>query len=131
MAPLSFTLPYVQSYKPPRRHGKFYYNPLHVEKQRAQASLASQYEGGKPMEGPVWAEVVFTLSMAKSWPVKKRESLAGTPCLKKIDVDNCLKFLFDSLKDIVIVDDCQIWHCIVSKVWGDQSATKVVISNFT
>lgn len=40
--------------------------------------------------------IVFRVPMPESWPKKKKEKLAGTPCQAKPDLDNLLGGLFDA-----------------------------------
>ena len=42
--------------------------------------------------------------------------------LKKPDVDNCLKFILDSLQPAVVVDDKFVVNATVVKIWCDKKA---------
>ena len=42
--------------------------------------------------------------------------------LKRPDVDNCLKFILDSLQPAVVVDDKFVVNATVVKIWCDKKA---------
>lgn len=127
MEPIFLDLPYVVSYKPPRRRGNFYYNPLSKAKEAAQDYLRCQYFGAL-IDEPIIAEVEFHIALPQSYPKKKRAALLGKPCLKRLDVDNLQKFLFDTLTGTVITDDSLIWQAKVSKYWAEHTETKITLS---
>lgn len=58
--------------------------------------------------------VTFILPMPKSWSAKKRANMDGKPHQMKPDMDNMLKALWDA----VMEQDCGIWDCRVTKLWG-------------
>lgn len=61
------------------------------------------------------AHVTFVLPMPASWSKKKRQQYNGQPHQAKPDCDNMLKALMDALYE----DDAHIWHCRITKVWGE------------
>src|SRR5271166_5967544 len=124
MEQIELSIPYVISYRPPMWRGNYCYNPLSREKAKIQELILEQHMG-EPIEGPVWAEAEFSIAMPKSWSKSKREAERFKPCLKKLDVDNLLKFLGDALTSTTIVDDSQIWCWSANKVWDYENQTKV------
>lgn len=58
--------------------------------------------------------VIFVMPMSKSWPKKKKESLAFKPHSARPDIDNLTKSLLDSL----FKEDSHIWDIHTTKIWG-------------
>jgi Holliday junction resolvase RusA-like endonuclease len=56
-------------------------------------------------------EVVFFMPMPDSWSSKKKERMNGMPNKSRPDVDNCLKFLMDSL----LKEDGMVWSVNAQK----------------
>lgn len=61
--------------------------------------------------------VVFSVPMPKSWSKKKRDASEGTYCVSNFDLDNLEKALYDTMNNIVYVDDSQIVEHTTKKVW--------------
>lgn len=57
--------------------------------------------------------VVFGIPFPRSYSLKKREELLGTPHQIRPDIDNYLKGLFDVFR----TEDGDIWHIEASKIW--------------
>lgn len=75
-------------------------------------------------EGPVELETFFFFKMPQSWSGKKKERMFNTPCLKKIDLDNCIKSVQDGLNGVAVTDDSQISDFgRVCKRWGNDEYT--------
>ncbi len=64
---------------------------------------------------PQPCKIVFYLPMPKSWSKKKRAQMIGQPHTQKIDVDNLIKSVMDS----VYKDDAHIWSIWGEKRWSD------------
>ena len=71
---------------------------------------------------PSGDHIGFIIPMPKSWSLKKKAHMDGSPHTQKPDIDNLEKALFDSLLD----DDAVIWNISASKHWG--SVGKILIS---
>jgi len=50
------------------------------------------------------------------------------PCLKKPDVDNCIKAVFDGLNGLLFHDDKQVVQLIVNKRWSETPRVYVSVS---
>lgn len=53
-------------------------------------------------------EIVFYMPIPQSWSKKKQREAAGQPHIKKPDIDNLIKGLFDSLNGVCWADDNQV-----------------------
>ena len=82
-------------------------------------------KGKDPLEGPLYAKVVFVMPIRDSWTKKKKElALAGNLLpTGKPDLDNALKLLFDALNGIVYQDDSQICGIKAGKIYGQFAKT--------
>lgn len=56
----------------------------------------------------------------------QRASMIGTPCIKKIDLDNLTKFVFDALSGVYYEDDKLIYKLTVIKEWTDCHACTII-----
>lgn len=123
---IELQLPFVQSYEPPRRHGRRYFNPLQKIIDKCKWLIRSQYSD-PPLKGMITGLLIFEIALPKSMSKKKKLSKLGQPCLKKIDVDNLSKLTCDVLKGIVFDDDSQVWHLTLIKIWKEQEATRIYL----
>lgn len=60
------------------------------------------------------AHIIFVMPMPKSWSVKKRKELDGTPHQQRPDKDNLEKAILDAVYD----EDCKVWDSRTTKIWG-------------
>ena len=58
--------------------------------------------------------IVFSIKMPDSWPLKKQIDMDGKPHRQKPDIDNLIKSVFDALFE----DDSFIYRVQAEKVWG-------------
>lgn len=79
-------------------------------------------------EGALEIEIYFYFQMPKSWSLKKKERMFNTPCMKKPDLDNCIKSVQDGLNGVAFKDDSQITDTARScKRWSKVEYTIVKI----
>jgi Holliday junction resolvase RusA-like endonuclease len=128
---IELELPFVIPFKSPRRKGCTYYNPLSKEKEKCQWLLRSQFKESK-ISGPICAIIVFEVGVATSLSDTRKRLIIGqnnglSRCLKKLDLDNCVKFIADCLKGIVFDDDSQIWSLSVMKIWREKDRTLIYL----
>jgi Holliday junction resolvase RusA-like endonuclease len=112
-----------------KKHGKKGYSLQTAEKAYYRHCIEAQYKG-KPIDGPVKASFEFVFAVPKSYNAKKRAAcLAGEiEHSVKPDYSNCLKFVEDCIKGIVITDDCKISRSGEGgKSWGENPGTVVKI----
>ena len=68
------------------------------------------------LNGPVGAELAFTLPWPASW-AKERRAAALWP-VGRVDVDNLVKAVLDALNGICYADDRQVCSLLASKRYG-------------
>ena len=63
----------------------------------------------------------------KSWSKKDRQlAIDGKIPPKKPDVDNVVKIVLDALNRVVYLDDTQVTHCNVRKMWDEDEDSLLV-----
>ena len=126
---LSFCIESAIPNQSPRSRGRFFFDPLSREKNMVKRSIQVQYKG-EPLKGPIRLEVTYFIKIPESASKKKKAELlknGENPCLKKIDLDNLMKFTGDCLKGIVFEDDSQVWDCSLKKFWGERSLSVIKV----
>lgn len=84
--------------------------------------------GAPPFAGALAVVMDIHCPVPESWPAKKKEqALRGTLMpIKKPDIDNVEKAVFDGLNGVVWVDDCQVVDVAKRKRYSE--SPKVIIS---
>lgn len=59
-------------------------------------------------------KIIFVMPMPKSWSLKKKRAMDGSPHQQKPDADNLLKAIYDAVFD----DDAKVWRMYCEKRWG-------------
>lgn len=112
------------------RRGSFTttYDP-HKDK-KAWVKLQLLQEFSKPIEEALSLDVTFIMPIPKSTSKKKRAlMLSGEIKHTKLpDLDNKIKFLLDSMNEIVFRDDRQVYQINMRKVYGEEPGTLIKIS---
>ncbi len=105
------------------------YNPRHREKTRLKTYLSSF--GIKPVSGPLKVTLIFFMAVPKSTSKKKRKEMEANHIThtKKPDLDNLVKFVFDSCTGILFDDDRQIVELTASKRYSDCPSTVIEIDS--
>ena len=73
-----------------------------------------------PLQGPLWARVVFYLPRPKSAP----KTVRTVPDVRP-DVDKLLRATLDGLRGVAITDDAKIVVCEVGKVYSSRPRVEV------
>lgn len=76
------------------------------------------------LEVTIW----FTMPVPDSWSKKNREAAVGEYHIKKPDIDNLVKGVFDSLNKIVWHDDNQVSKVSAIKIYGEYPGIEVTIN---
>jgi len=113
--------------------GKFHgtYDPS-KEKKETFASIIQREAPGKPLEGALSLQMVFYMSRPKNHfgSGKKSEKLKDSAPeyhIKRPDIDNCEKFVMDSMSKIFWKDDSQICVLHSEKKYSDRPRTEIII----
>ena len=102
---------------------RFYDKQVHNK--NAYALYLQRDHGNSPLfSGPIEAEVIFYFPTPKS--IKERSRF---PHNKKIDLDNLLKFIFDSGNKIIYTDDKLICKITASKQYDEKPRTIMLLKD--
>jgi Holliday junction resolvase RusA-like endonuclease len=84
----------------------------------------------QPLTGPLRIDLVFRMAIPKSTSgVRKRQMIHGViHHMKKPDIDNLTKFIFDCMNDLVFKDDAQICELNVKKIYSEYPSTLIKIT---
>lgn len=121
MISLSIYPPKIWSWKSHQGYGRRSFNPLYKEREYMQYEIKKQYKD-QPINCAVKIEYEFLFEPPTSISKKKRlEMISGKIFhTKKIDVTNMVKFQEDTLKGVVIVDDCQVVEMTAIKRYAEK-----------
>lgn len=84
--------------------------------------LKSQLE---PMDGPLELIVTFFMPIPKS-----TKQSPFSPCFKKPDLDNLLKFILDALTGIAFHGDQQVVSIFAKKLYSDEPRTTILLMDY-
>lgn len=113
--------------------GKRSFNPRYKEKHYVQWQIRPQFNRTQPITTPVKGICTFHMPIpAGVSKIRRRQMLEGRiHHIKRPDVDNLSKFLFDCLKGIVIEDDSQIVEVVLRKIYGETPKTIFLLEEIT
>jgi Holliday junction resolvase RusA-like endonuclease len=115
------------------RRGKFVstYSPKTTVDYESKVSDAAKQAMGsqKPLEGPIVACIYITLPIPASYSKKRLQAcLSGEERpIKRSDIDNFCKAIFDGMNGIVFADDSQVVSLHATKVYGTVGLVEVMI----
>lgn len=83
----------------------------------------------RPSSESLHVEVSYHTAIPNSWPQKRRNEVLkkSTPDQRKPDIDNYLKFTFDTLNEFIYQDDKQITSVSAKKRYSDNPRTEIFI----
>lgn len=97
---------------------------------RAAAAMSTQEL--KPFVGAVCLDIRFTIPIPSRFGKAAREAAmdGGEPACTGADYDNLSKIITDALNGLAYEDDRQIAHAVISKYYGPNPHTRVVVSEW-
>jgi Holliday junction resolvase RusA-like endonuclease len=100
-----------------------FYDPQFIAKKNFASEVMSQIHIDKPIDTKIAFDIIFVIKIPKSWSKKKKALYIDVPHTQTPDVDNLIKFVFDSLNGKLFVDDAQIFSVEGFKAWGEEGKT--------
>lgn len=101
------------------------------ETHKAEAFIAKCFKEQAPKKTPEydWLEVfcTFHIPLPEAYSHKKKQSMEGTPCIKRPDIDNYLKLVLDGLNGVAWADDNAIACIRAEKKYSAYPRTDVNI----
>lgn len=107
-----------------RLNGQRFFDGQTKEKVAFGLYLNQQHNDESLFSNPITLDVVFYMAQPKSLKDRKGTMYHST----KPDLDNLIKFLLDSIKDVLIVDDKIICSIYAKKVYDKEPRTEFVIT---
>jgi Holliday junction resolvase RusA-like endonuclease len=108
MTSYTFNTPPVPASRPRVTRWGTYYSKTY---NNYKAEMAFSLEGRKDLilhKGLLEVEIIFHVTIPKSWSKKKVSEKNGQFCDNNADIDNYIKAIFDALNGILYEDDRQI-----------------------
>lgn len=98
------------------------------EKEMVQWQLKSQYKE-KPLSCPLLVDLTFRMYIPKSasGPIRKDMLYGRVHHMRRPDIDNLVKFYFDTMNNIIFVDDSQVVTLYARKVYSSVPSTLIRI----
>lgn len=112
---------YVRTYTPEQTAS--YENLIKLEYERQCGG--ARFTDDTPLEATILAYYQIPKSASKKKRLEMMEHKIRP--IKKVDVDNLAKVVFDSLNNIAYKDDIQIVDCIIRKYYSDTPRIEVTI----
>ena len=111
----------------PRATTRGFYDPQYTAKKNFASYVKENIYLTETIKSPIHLELEFYFRMPKSWSKKKQKQYYDDPRhAQKADLDNLIKFILDSLNEIVWQDDAQIWSIQASKNWTDKEDKTII-----
>lgn len=62
--------------------------------------------------------IVFSMPFPASWSEARKKRMLWLPHTSKPDVDNMVKLVLDSMNEIIVKDDGQVWKITATKIYA-------------
>jgi Holliday junction resolvase RusA-like endonuclease len=108
------------------RQGRVY-TPAETVSFERQVGMIARPHFPAPISGPVRLTIHATFATPASWSQRKAAAHLHRMHVQRPDLDNIAKAIKDALNRIAWADDAQVAEMTVSKVWGLQDATSVIV----
>lgn len=118
------------AWKRARMAGKRFFDPQIKEKNAIRMLILNALEDDMPYTKGLKITVEYQMSVPKSWSSKRRLNALDRPHLYTPDLSNLIKFLEDTLNEIVWKDDKIIYEIHARKVYADEEKTRFMIQGY-
>lgn len=110
-------------------YGRRSYNPKMEQRKKYQWQIRPQFNRDKPIGGPIRLKCTYYMKIPiHTSSIRKKQMLNGKIYhIVRPDIDNLNKFLNDSLKEVIFLDDSQIVEMESTKVYGENPKTVVQV----
>lgn len=112
------------------RKGNKYYDKQMSEKTKAQWEVKAAMSGLYSHSEPLKVVMEFHMPIPKSWSKVKQKRALHKPHSSRPDLDNLLKFVDDSLNQILWEDDAIIYEVHIRKFYSKDPKTRVLVLPF-
>lgn len=99
------------------------------EKEQARWQMRSYVPSGDLLTCPCEIEFIFSFKPPEgvSRAIRRQMIVGDIPHCRKPDIDNCCKFLLDTMNGFIFVDDSQIYHMVGRKIWAEDEGSQIII----
>lgn len=80
------------------------------------------------ISGPIEVDLIFKMPIPESWSNKKKREAIGQPHVKKSDIDNLIKGVFDASNKIIWNDDNQVYKVAATKIYSTAPGIEIIIN---
>jgi Holliday junction resolvase RusA-like endonuclease len=108
------------------RNNNPYANKYMAYKRGLNLIARTQYKG-KPLEGALFAKMVFKMPLPKKGISQKRKVAEGDYVTTVPDIDNLIKGVLDGICKIAFLDDNQISEIRASKIYSENVGIEVEV----
>ena len=109
------------------RKGNKYYDKQMSEKTKAQWEVKTAMRGLYSHSEPIKVVIEFHMPIPKSWPKVKKKRALNKPHSSRPDIDNLLKFVDDSLNQVLWDDDSIIYEVHIRKFYSQEPKTRILV----
>lgn len=109
------------------RKGKKYFDKQVAEKTKVQWEVKMAMNGLYSHSEAIKVVMEFHMPIPKSWARTKQKNAISKPHHVKPDIDNLLKFVNDSLNNILWSDDAIIYEVHVRKLYSQEPKTRILV----
>lgn len=105
----------------------FAYDPRAKDKQKIKSQLLTQRNEHNQhmLTCPVFLDITFFMPIPTSLSKKKKTLLIGQPCTKRNgDLDNLVKTYLDCCKNIILLDDSQVFGLYCCKIYAPKESVR-------
>jgi Holliday junction resolvase RusA-like endonuclease len=98
-----------------------HYDPAHKHKELIRLQLLTQRDtfNQHMLTCPISLHATFFMPIPNSLSKKKQSLLIGQPCIKRNgDIDNLIKLVLDCCKNILFLDDAQVFSLCCMKLYA-------------
>ena len=110
------------------KHG--FYDPQCLVKSNIVDYVIKIFGKQKPATNPIWMNLTFYMPIPKGTPKKHLPSMPGKPHSKRPDLDNFVKFIFDTFNKVLWEDDCLIYSLDAVKLYDVEPKTIITFNEW-
>lgn len=117
-------------WKRARIYGKRFYDEQSKQKSDIRNHLKNACKSHLMVTGGLKITIEYRMPMPKSWSNTKRLNTLGEPHISAPDLSNLIKFVEDTLNEVMWKDDRLIYEIHARKFYGEEGSTRFIIEEY-
>lgn len=113
-----------------RRNGNRYYDPQIKQKEDMQLKVKMAVKEHISLIEPLKVDIEFHMPIPRSWSKIRRLKSVNEPHSSRPDLDNLVKFVNDTLNNILWKDDCLIYEIRARKIYSEDPKTRICLEKY-